>query len=495
LSPDLTTETDSWPDYKNGELQEIASITVLGESPVNPNLVYSGTDDGHVHVTADGGGTWTEVTENFPGLPGPRWVSRIVASRFDESTAYAAFDGHRNDDFAPYVFMTADAGKSWTSIASDLPADGPVRVIREDVKNPNLLFVGTEFAAFVSFDRGDHWLRLINGMPTVAVADLVVHPRDGHLIAGTHGRSVYVMDIAPLQEMTAAILEKDLHLFTVPDASAFRYRVHSDDQFLGEKRFIAENPPFGATISYYMSEAMGVEGEDESEEEKATLVVTDGAGVVVRELEGSMESGIQRVQWDLRYTPPEREEEADSFQGPLEGPLVEPGVYRVSLEAGEHQVSTSLTVLEDPELDITEGDRQRRWQVVERLVPLQADTYRKGKQSQSIKEQLEELNESLAEQEDISDELKESVKGIAEELEILAHEMDRTATEVTQLYRAVENSPYVPTQTQIHLLEEMEARHHDQSSELDELTETKIPELERQLNQNRVPRIRLEQKE
>jgi hypothetical protein len=155
-------------------------------------------------------------------------------------------------------------------------------VIREDVKNSNLLFLGTEFGAFVSLDRGSKWLRLMNGMPTVAVADLVVHPRDGDLIAGTHGRSAYVMDISPLRELTAEVVGKDLHLFRVDSATAFRYRVHSDDEFLGEKRFVAENPPFGATISYYTSGS-----DDESKEETLELVVTHSTGVVVRKLEGS----------------------------------------------------------------------------------------------------------------------------------------------------------------------------------------------------------------
>ena len=153
-----------------------------------------------------------EITGNFPGLAGARWVSRVLHPA-SKSNGLRSFDGHRNDDFVPYVFMTTDTGTTWKSIASDLPAGGPVRVIREDMKNPNLLFVGTEFAAFVSFDRGVHWLRLMNGMPTVAVADLVVHPRDGDLIAGTHGRSAYVMDISPLQELTGGVLNKDLHLF------------------------------------------------------------------------------------------------------------------------------------------------------------------------------------------------------------------------------------------------------------------------------------------
>ena len=166
------------------------------------------------------------------------------------------------------------------------------------------------------------------------------------------------------------------------------------------------------------------------------------------------------------------------------------------LETAELQASSSITVLADPELHITEVDRRRRWQALERLVPLQADAYQKAKQSQLVKEQLEKLFESLAAgPEEISDELKESVKGIAEEVKSLAHKIDRTATEVRRLYRVVENSPYVPTRTQLDVLDEIESRHRGESCVLGDLTETRIPELERQLNEHRVPRIRLEQKE
>ena len=139
-------------------------------------------------------------------MPGRRWVSRLVASRYHAGTVYLAFDGHRNDDRTTYLFKSADYGATWTSFKGDLPSATPVRVIREDVKNPHLLFAGTESAAYASIDDGQHWLRLMNNLPTVPVADLIVHPRDGELVAGTHGRSFYVMDIAPLQELTPEIL-------------------------------------------------------------------------------------------------------------------------------------------------------------------------------------------------------------------------------------------------------------------------------------------------
>ena len=320
ISPDLTTYTRSRPDFRDGEPQKVGSASAFAESPINPDLLFVGTDDGNVWMTRDGGTNWTDLTEYFPGLEGKRWVSRIIASRFDEDRAYAAFDGHRNDDFAPHVYMASDGGEHWVSIAANLPDDAPVRVIREDVKNPDLLFLGTEFAAYVSFDRGESWMRLMNGMPTVAVADLVVHPREGDLIAGTHGRSAFVMDISPLQELTPEVAEKDLHLFSVEDAVPFRYRVYTDDQFLGEKRWVAENPPYGATISYLVGATLAAQLEDpasDAETEpviadtgdeasaaapgdrgntRATITIRDVDGDLVRELRGPAREGLHRVQ-------------------------------------------------------------------------------------------------------------------------------------------------------------------------------------------------------
>ncbi len=196
------------------------------------------------------------------------------------------------------------------------------------------------------------------------------------------------------------------------------------------------------------------------------------------------------MQWDLRHTPPEQEEsERNSFQGALQGPLVRPGVYTVKLKVDEHEASTSINVEADPELRITETDRQTRWQTLERLLPLQADIYKSAKQGGSIKSQIDELQKSLEDQEDVSDAIKETVKEVAEELKLLSHRLNRLNSEVSRLYRAVESSPHLPTETQRRVVGEIETRYRSESSTLDELAETKIPELERQLNENQIPRI------
>jgi archaellum component FlaC len=219
--------------------------------------------------------------------------------------------------------------------------------------------------------------------------------------------------------------------------------------------------------------------------------VIDGTGTVVRELEGPRKPGLHRVQWDLRHKPLEQDEDGGSSRRAPQGPLVRPGVYHVSLNVDEHEASTSITVEADPELDITEADRQKRWETLDRVLPLMANIRKGAEQSGSLKDQLDELEKSLKEQETIPDEIKESVKGLVEEVELLSHRMNRMSSEVSRLYRVVESSPFVPTETQIRVLGEIEARYRSESASLDELTGTKIPALERQLNEHQVPRIKV----
>ena len=490
-SPELTTATREPFEGEDGP-QKVASMTAFAESPLDAGLLYAGTDDGHVHVTTDGGTSWTEITDRFPGLEGRRWVSRLVASRFERDKAYAAFDGHRNDDFAPHVYVTKDAGRSWTSIASNLPDDGPVRVIREDVTSSSLLFLGTELGAFVSLDAGGTWSPLGNGMPTVPVADLVVHPRDRDLVAGTHGRSAYVMDIGPLQELTAEVMRSDLHLFSVENAVLFRYRVYSDDQFLGEKRFVAANPPYGATISYLVGETLA-SGQSEGAEAKARIVIEDASGKLVRELEGPLEAGIRRVQWDLRYpAPSKKEEEGDGFRRPLAGPLAEPGVYHVRLEVGDRSESTTLTVEPDPELAVTESARQARRTSVERLFALHEEAFTTAERSRALADAVKAYGKEHA---SIPDAVNEPLDALEADTAAFAHRAERTRELSADLYREVEDSPFEPTETQRRRIEELTERHGNEETELSTLARERLASIERLLDENDVPRIRWEREE
>ena len=228
------------PDSTGAETH--ATVVSLSESPLVPGLVWAGTDDGNVWVTRNDGATWAKVNAAIPGVPAKLWVSDVEASAHAAGTAYVCFDGHRSDDFGTWVFKTTDYGATWTNIGTRLPADQPVHVLTADRKNARLLFVGTEFGVFVTLDGGSSWRPLMNGMPTVAVHDLVIHPRDNDLIAGTHGRGLYVLDdITPLQQLTPAIEASDVHLFDQRPATWWVDQSRGG-QF-GDDTFAGRNPP------------------------------------------------------------------------------------------------------------------------------------------------------------------------------------------------------------------------------------------------------------
>jgi photosystem II stability/assembly factor-like uncharacterized protein len=278
VSPDLTRGKPGVSEY-NGH-----TITTLAESPLKQGLLYAGTDDGKVLTTLNGGSQWYDVSENLPGLPPERWVTRVECSPYDERTVFVAIDRHRNDDLAPYLFRSTDNGKSWVSLAGDLPSTGPVHVVRADPVNRELLYAGTEFGLFVSLDSGRHWVKQ-PVLPTVPVHDLVVHPRDSELVIGTHGRGIWIMDVKPLQEMSAKVWSAAAHLFTVRPATAYRLRTLHN---LGIKSFTGENPPYGAGIYLYLRDVA---------KEAPVVTIADPGGKKVAELKAQQHAGLQRLAW------------------------------------------------------------------------------------------------------------------------------------------------------------------------------------------------------
>jgi photosystem II stability/assembly factor-like uncharacterized protein len=349
---------------KNASTAFFGNASALAESPKKEGLIYVGTDDGLIQVTEDGGKNWRKI-EKFPGVGDLAYVSRITASNHDANTAYASFDNHQNADFKPYLLKTTDAGRTWTSISSNLPKNGPVLAIAEDHVNPNLLFTGTEFGLFFSIDGGQKWIQLKGGLPTIAVRDLHIQKRENDLIVGTFGRGVYILDnFTPLRTISGETLRRDT-VFPVKDAMMY---IQSQPlggrgkSFQGERFYTAENPPFGATITYYLKDALKtrkerrqdaereaqrsgapagwpsqaeLRAEEEDEAPAVVLTVTDSGGRVVRRLTGPIGAGVQRVNWDLRYPaatlPAPPPPDADFDFEPPSGPLVMPGSYKVEL--------------------------------------------------------------------------------------------------------------------------------------------------------------------
>jgi len=307
ISPDLSTRdtmrirvsTTSTggitPDVTGAETH--STITTLAESPIRPGILFAGTDDGKVWLSRNDGGTWDDLTSRFAGVPAKTWVSRIEPSNHDSLTFYVTFDGHRDNDFRPYVYVTTDFGATFRSIAANLPTGGPdfVHVIKEDPYNRDLLFLGTDVGAYVSTNRGAGWQRFMTGLPTVPVYDLQIHPRDRELIAATHGRSIWIADIHPLEQLTPAVAGATAHLFTPKVAYQYGDRIVGGGS-TGHQWFSAAVPAYGAEIVYRLTT-----GEARA---RAALVITDAKGDTVQTLTGPGGPGLHRVTWNFRGRPP-----------------------------------------------------------------------------------------------------------------------------------------------------------------------------------------------
>lgn len=324
------------------------TLTALAESPKNAEVLWAGSDDGALWVTRDGGANWQNVYDKLGAPPG-RWVATIETGRTVEGRAYVCLDAHRSNDDKPYLFATDDFGKTWKNITSNLPAFGSTRCLREDPVNPNLLLCGTEFAVFASIDRGQRWTKINNNLPTVAVHELAIHPTVGEVVAATHGRSLWILDIMPLRQMKADTLTAPATLYA--PATAVRWRLEparGAPYGGGSKKYYGENPPAGAAIFYSLTKPA----------EKASLKIVDFSGQPIRELPVKKEPGLHKVQWDLTrpslrtafglQAGTELPEEAMRRPGGLLSQAVPAGTYRIVLTVDGQEFSQPVKIETDP---------------------------------------------------------------------------------------------------------------------------------------------------
>ena len=383
ISPDLSRERPAVPesvgDFRTPDLDAMPRrgvIYAVGPSPTNVNLIWAGTDDGLIHVTSDGGRSWRDVTP--PALRPWDKVSQLAAGHFDTKTAYAAVNAIRRDDMRPHVYRTHDGGATWTRIVAGLPEMGPVNVVREDPKQPGLLFAGTERAVYFSVDDGERWLPLRQNMPATSIRDLVIHEDD--LVVGTHGRSIWILDnIDPLRELAKAAAAERAYLFGPAAATRVRWNMFTDTPLPPEEPAGA-NPPDGATLDYYLPRAAG----------DVAVEVLDPTGGLVRRFSSRDEletidpsalpyptywfrppqrvatgPGHHRLVWDLRYPPPPGSERSFAIaaiyrntpSGPV-GPFVNPGRYRVRLTVDGMSSERTLDIRMDPRVSLTPEDLQ-----------------------------------------------------------------------------------------------------------------------------------------
>jgi photosystem II stability/assembly factor-like uncharacterized protein len=292
VSPDLSSQDPQKTTAVGSGAESYGVVYTLAESPVKAGLLWAGTDDGKLWLTENDGGNWTDLSANVPAPARGQWISRIEPSHQDASVAYLAVDAHRSQNYGPLAYRTADGGRTWQSIVSSLPSDHPVKVVREDPRNADVLYAGTEFALFVSFDRGATWTRLVS-LPTVAIDDILVHPRDNDLVIATHGRSLYVLDdVRALQELTPETRAKDAYLFAPRPALAV-HRMPGFEEWAGSAVFRGENPPEGALLTYWIRTYTA---------DPVKLAIKNAGGVPVANLIGTAAPGLHRLAWDLRPT-------------------------------------------------------------------------------------------------------------------------------------------------------------------------------------------------
>ena len=374
ISPDLTRNDKSKQVLTGGDIlkdlsgaENYDTILSISLSPLDPKVIWVGTDDGNVQVTQDGGGHWTNVASKIPQLPEWGRISQIEASPFEAGTAYVAVDFHEIDDNRPYVFKTHDFGKSWTAINHGLPANQPGHVVREDPNHRGFLVLGTDNGLFYSGDDGDHWTPIKSGFPPTPVYDLKFEKRKHDLVVATHGRGIFVLDdITPLEQFTAEVQSSDMHLFDVAPA----HLSNSFSRYGRSGGWSAPNRPAGALISYYLKQSIepkrGAEGERAAA--PVTIVIAASDGATVRTLHGAGHAGVNRVAWDLRYDSPTalrtgREESGEANEGsedfrPAGGPSVLPGTYKITVTAGGHSESHTVEIGPDPRFPFDQAAAQ-----------------------------------------------------------------------------------------------------------------------------------------
>ncbi len=371
ISPDLTTndkqkqrqEESGGVSVDNSSAEMHTTIYAICESPKNSSVIWAGTDDGNVQVTRDGGKNWTNVAGNISGLPKNAWVSSLDAGHFDEGTAYASFDLHTFGDLKPYVYKTTDFGKTWTPmIPTNSSVHGYAHVVKEDLVNRDLLFVGTEFGLFISLDGGKQWAQYKgNDFPNVAVRDLAIHPRDNDLVIATHGRGIWIVDdITPLRALTPDAMTKEIVFLQAQPAVQ---RIQANGGWAnGDAAFAGDNPSDEAVITYYQKKRH-IFGD-------LKIEVFDANNQSLGVIPSSKRRGLNRVTWPMRLPAPKVPSAASIAGGATIGPRVLPGTYTVKMTKDKEVYTTKLEVLPDPRVKYTAQDRQAQFELSMKLYKL-----------------------------------------------------------------------------------------------------------------------------
>jgi len=368
ISPDLSTndpakqrqEQSGGVTVDNSSAEMHTTIYAIAESPKNPNVIWAGTDDGNLQVTRDGGKTWTNVVANIKGLPKNAWVSSVEAGHFDPGTVYATFDVHTFGDMRPYAYKSTDFGATWSAlVAPESPVRGYAHVIKEDLVNQSLLFLGTELGLWISVDGGKQWAHYKGGdLPAVAVRDLAVHPRDHDLVIATHGRGIWIIDdISPLRALTPEILASSVAF--LPGRPTVQRLQGGGGWANGDAMYVGPNPPSDAVITYYQRRRH-IFGD-------MKLEVFDASGKRVGTMPTSKRRGLSRVTWSMRLPAPRVPPAASAAFGAAFGPHVLPGTYSIRMTKDTATYATQLVIVPDPRSTHTDAERRAAFDLAVKL--------------------------------------------------------------------------------------------------------------------------------
>ncbi|HEY9231631.1 MAG TPA: hypothetical protein VIS78_05775, partial [Blastocatellia bacterium] len=477
------------------------TVISLAESPAQAGVVWAGTDDGNLQVTTDGGKSWTNVFKNVKGVGADAPVSHVEPSRAGANVAYVAFERHMFDDFRPYVFKTTDGGKSWTNIAGNLPDHAYVQVVKEDPKNPSLLYAGTELGLFVSYSGGNAWMPLnLKNLPAVAVHDILVHPRENDLILATHGRSLWVFDDAtPIQQMSEPIAASDAHLFDIRPALRFTSRFTRYG--IGDKVFAGPNPPYGALITYYLKSKA---------DDKTTVKVEvlDGSGKVIREIkQAPKEAGLNRLSWDLRYEGPrirrEPPPEEQAFFGGPRGPQVLPGSYTVRLTVGDKKLEKRVEVRLDPTVEMVAADLQTQLDYGLKARDLQSAASDALRALDSVKEQVQNIQKIVKDRmPDAPKDLTKALDDHLKQVETLQNKLARqdagglgfggrsgVADQLGGFFSSIDSVNAAPTVYQRDAFTDLQTKFRERMEEVNRYLSDAVAQLNETLRRNNAPPV------
>jgi photosystem II stability/assembly factor-like uncharacterized protein len=497
ISPDLSTndpekqkqEESGGITVDNSAAEMHTSIYSISESAKNGQLIWAGTDDGNLQITRDGGKRWTNVVDKVPGLGKNSWVSTVIASRFNEGTAYATFDRHTFGDMRPYLYKTTDFGATWTALVNDQSGvTGYAHVITEDTIDPNLLFLGTEFGLWVSIDGGKQWAQYKGtGFPAVAVRDIVVQPRESDLVLATHGRGIWIIDdISSLRRLTPDVMSQDAVLF---DSTAVQFLNANGGWPEGDATFSGPSRTSDAFITFYQK-GRHIFGDMKIE-------ILDADGKVVDTIPGSKHRGLNRATWSMRLKPPTVPAAATAAFGAATGPRVLPGTYTVKMTKGDKVYTSNLKVVLDPRATYNEQARREQFDLAMKLYKMM------GHMSFAVESMvsLRDAASTRAAKLPANDSLRTSLQQLSQQVDALRSKIvatkeggaitgeERIREFMSGVYGDVNNYDGKPTNSQAERTDALGRELDDVIKEFDQLTAKQLPAINSALQKKKLEPI------